>query len=151
MKILSAVILLAAGFLGMVATAPASAQIAQDGNFYEEVKSFTCGGGGSCQLEFSAVPQLILFSKINCFISVQGATLSATSFSIRDVSGGTPRRRELLPVPLGIDRGGGVSWYFFTVPTDFMVSAARFPLITSTFSGSAVGSLIECKITARLQ
>jgi hypothetical protein len=151
MKHVSALVLLAAGFLGTVTSA--SAQVARDGNFYEEVTFVNCPSSSSgCTLQFSAVPQLILFSKINCFIGMPNAAVYAVAFEIRDVSGGPTRRRELLPIPAPVDRGSGLSAYSIMTPTDFMVSASKFPVIEAFFTAAITGTgFFECKITGRLQ
>jgi hypothetical protein len=149
MKHLSAFVLLAAGFLGTVAVTPASAQVARDGNFYEEVKFANCGTTTACQLEFSATPQLILFSKVSCLMFVASSAMYAAILEIRDVSGGATRRREALqfPAPVAV---GTTNNYSFVIPTDFMVSASKFPVI-EIFQTGASAPYLECKITGRLQ
>jgi hypothetical protein len=148
MKRLSALVLLAAGFLGIAAATSASAQVARDGNYYEEVKPVNCNAN-DCILEFSATPQLILFSKINCLISTPNAALYGIAFEIRDASGGSPRRREFLPIPTPVATSNG-PYYNFATPTDFMVSASRFPVI-EVFITAVTNAFMECKITGRLQ
>jgi hypothetical protein len=148
MKHLSTLVLLAAGFLGAVTSA--SAQVARDGNFYEEVRSQNCPSSPqSCTMEFSAVPQLILFSKINCVINPNGGALYGIAFEIRDISGGPTRRREFLPIPTPVMQSG-TPYYSITTPTDFMVSASKFPAI-EIFITIQTGIFMECKITGRLQ
>jgi hypothetical protein len=147
MKRFSAFVLLAAGFLGTVTSA--SAQIARDQSYYEETKVASCNASG-CTLEFSAVPQLILFSKINCYVAVPQATaVYALSFQVRDISNGSSRRREFLPVPISVIFNN-LNIYTSVIPTDFMVSASRFPVIFGFTDASAAGGTIECKITGRL-
>jgi hypothetical protein len=149
MNRLSALVLLAASFLGTVTSA--SAQIARDGSYYEETRAGNCASNVGCILEFSPVPQLILFSKINCLANNTGnGFIYALAFEIRDVSGGASRRREFLPIPTPVFLGGPSSTnvYSFMSPTDFMVSASKFPVIEGSVIG---GGTIECKITGRLQ
>jgi hypothetical protein len=148
MKHLSALVL-AAGFLGTVAVTSASAQVARDQSYYEEVRVGNCSIG-NCALEFSTVPQLILFSKVNCFVAVTGGILYAVVFEIRDVSGATSptRRREFLQFP-SASTVASTNYYNFVNPTDFMVSAPRLPVVEAFLSGGNNGS-IECKITGRL-
>jgi hypothetical protein len=147
MKRLSALVLLAAGFLGAVTSA--SAQVARDGNFYEEVRGINCSNATTCTLEFSAVPQLILFSKINCLITISGGIMYTVDSAIRDVSGSGERRREFLPVPASIVIGS-LNTYSLVSATDFMVSASKLPTITAFFTNTSSGTM-ECKITGRLQ
>jgi hypothetical protein len=150
MKHLSAVVILAASFLGTVAVTSASAQIARDGNYYEETRTGSCSAGAVCELQFTAVPQLILFSKINCFITAAGGALYAATFEIRDASGagGPSRRREFLQFPPA-STIGTTNYYSFVSPTDFLISASKFPVIEGFISSGS--GFIECKITGRLQ
>lgn len=142
--------LLAASFLGSVATATSSsAQVAISGSYYEEVNATACINT-TCALYFHATPQLLLLSKVSCLVSDgQPAQLAYMSLAVADTNGGAIRRTEYLPIPSNV-AAFGFNYYSVVAATDFLFGVAKFPVITVQ-SSAADGVTINCKITGRLQ
>jgi hypothetical protein len=130
-----------------------SAQVATNGQYYEEVKAATCGNG--CLIEFTPTPASgprINFSKVNCFFANMTAGVVYLYFGVRDSSGASSRRIEYLPISQYQTTNGGAGLRFYTIlaPTDMLFAPGRIPVIGGGTDGTVSGSL-NCKITGHFE
>jgi hypothetical protein len=147
-----AALLIATGFLvsaGAINTA--SAQVAISGNYYEETGIAICSSASSCTLELTATPAQVLFTKINCTLTVtnQAVFIQTLTFAVRDVHNGSQRRTEYLAVPVPL-LSNGTNFYAVVSPSDFLFGAGRIPTLAANWSAAANGGM-SCKVTGRIQ
>jgi hypothetical protein len=139
--------------VNLASTGRLSAQVATNGNYYEEVKSASCGNG--CLIEFTPTPASgprVNFTKVNCFFANINASVVFLYFGVRDSSGATSRRIEYLPIgPYQTTLGGsGLRFYTILAPTDMLFAPGKIPVIYAGTDGTVSGSL-NCKITGRFE
>jgi hypothetical protein len=143
-----------AAMLGLVALwclAPmrsASAQVAIAGNYYEEYKTVACiAATSSCQLVFSATPQLVFVTDVSCSLTATqpinqmalGVSDSATPVGV----GGLRRLDFFVPQLLT-----SIS-YAAKFKTSFLFGSGKFPSIFLNMT--AVGqAALQCKIVGTL-
>lgn len=137
---------------GLSAVGPASADVVINGTFYEETKlQQACGAGNTCSLEMTPPTQKVLFTKLQCSVSILSSkTLYRLAFGVADVHDGINRRVEYLK----IDQPSvalGLRWYAQSWETDFLFAPGKFPTITMNLDSSAAGSGLDCKLTGRIQ
>jgi hypothetical protein len=130
--------------MGVALLVPARAAQVVFEDYYEDSAFVSCASE-SCHLDFSAVPQNTLITKVNCVVRGNEA-LREIRFGVKKPAG--LLRYEYLPVPAPAI-AGGTQWYSILAPTDFLFGAGAIPSIHSVLISDATGGLLDCKITGR--
>ena len=142
-----------AAMLGLVALyclAPmrsASAQVAISGNYYEDYSNTFCGGlSSTCQLVFSATPQIVLITDVSCYLST-GLPIINSFLGVSDSA--TPvgglRRLDFFPPQL-LTTGNYVAKF----KTNFLFGSGKYPSIMLNMTGASTANML-CKIVGTFQ
>lgn len=135
---------------GLWGSGPAAADVVINGDYYEETKSANCPVN-LCTLELTPIgASRVLFTKMNCLISVSSANAVYLGLGVRDTSGSaTTRRLEYLPLAEGLAGASNTKFYTSYTPTDFLFASGKIPTILAGLNG--VTGTINCKLSGRIQ
>lgn len=141
---------LAVGLLLICGSAHVSAQPVISGTYYEENAGINCSVG-NCELQFTATPSKVLFTRLECSFLNFPTQIYLVDLSVRDTPTGGDRRTSVLALGPPITTTGGNRYYTMNASLEFMFAPSRIPNLRTFTDGPNIDASVQCKLTGRIQ